>query len=120
MCDSRVLTARLPHPVSINRMYKTTRTGQFYVDPRVKLWKLEAARHCLLAGWKPLPPQTALAVELTLYTHRHDVDAGIKATLDLIQSVLGVDDRYVTRLLATRVQVAKEAEHLDVAVTTLD
>lgn len=122
------VTATLPVPPGINRSYATTRFGGFYTSKPAKDWATASADHLRLeCGWRRVDEsmpgvRVLLAVEYHLYvmSNGQDIDAGIKATLDLIARVLGVDDKCVCRMVAYRTVIRHRAERrLDLRVKVM-
>lgn len=95
---------KIPLPPPINQMYKTTKSGGFYKDQKVKDWEEEA-------GWeikiqrKGKPKFLGdVMVDMNFYLKRdRDIDGSIKPILDILAKV-GVyeNDSQVQALFAKK------------------
>jgi len=88
------------------------RVGRFAGSSRVYKareavrWDQDAFLLLRAAGWKPLPEgKYWVHLRCTLFTCRLDIDAPLKAVLDIVASALEVNDAYVGSLIATKVPV---------------
>jgi Holliday junction resolvase RusA-like endonuclease len=94
-------SATLPKHPGLNKTYRAGR-GKFYMTAEAAQWKHDASLMLRAAGWKKLPVGD---YSLTVAYHQYglaDIDAPAKALLDAIEDTLGVNDRHVAHLQATR------------------
>lgn len=107
-------SAALPHPPGINATYRVGRfagSSCVYKTAPARTWDQDAFLLLRAAGWKPLPEGAYwLHVRCTLFTCRLDIDAPLKATLDIVAAALGVNDSCIGSLLATKVPATSRAD----------
>lgn len=113
------VTTCLPLPPSINRTYRTTRTGGFYATREAHAWKETAILRLREAGICAVPPGTqALRVYAEVRSSdRRDIDAGVKILLDAISASCGIDDSKVVYLQMTKVRAAPRYRGMTVTVS---
>lgn len=111
------LTATLPHPIGLNDTYKIGR-GRFYMAAPARKWQQDAFILMRAAGWRPLPEGLYwLHLTATLFTVRHDIDSPVKTMLDVVASVLEVDDSSIGSLVVTKgAAMSKDDQRLDLLV----
>lgn len=112
------LTADLPHPVGINRTYRSGRHGWYKTAP-ARAWEDASLLALRAAGFRPLPPgEHSIHLDLVLRTRRLDLDAPLKLVIDVVAKALGVDDRCLQELRVQKLVVARPAEQsLEVRVS---
>ncbi len=112
-------TADLPHPVGINRTYRSGRHGWYKTAP-ARAWEDAALLALRAAGFRPLPAgEHSIHLDLVLRTRRLDLDAPLKLVIDVVAKALDVDDRCVQALRVEKVVVGKREEQgLEVHVST--
>lgn len=108
-------TFSLPLPPSINRTYKTTRTGGFYMANKSKLYKESTVPSELLA-LKIKPLEGPVEVWLTFFfpTKAGDADGRTKILFDAMQRYAYENDKQIARY---HVEKAKDAANPRVDVT---
>lgn len=98
-----VINLELPWPPSINDTYSGRKGGGgLYKKKEAKRWAADAAwtvKFQLPHGHKPITEPLVCRIEFTPPSGRNDIDNGIKATLDALQSGLAIEnDRQIKRL----------------------
>ncbi len=110
------LTAILPAPPGVNSIWRTGRRRdgvsiRVYKTPRARAWDEQAILLLRAAGWRPLPPGLYwVALCCTVFTCRLDIDAPLKALLDVVASALGVDDACIGALSAVKMPATARAD----------
>lgn len=109
------LHAILPHPVGINGTYRIGRrpNGQpvLYKSARASSWQDDALLYLRRAGFRRLPPgHYFVALHCGLFTKRLDLDAPLKLLIDTVAEALGINDRDVGALTATKIHGPRGSE----------
>jgi len=110
------LRATLPLPPGINHTYRAGRgrhgdCARVYLTPAAREWTQSALLTLRAAGWRRLPTgMWWLSLDVTLVMIRHDIDAPVKALLDVVAAALGVDDRQVGHLDVIKVRAGSPAD----------
>jgi crossover junction endodeoxyribonuclease RusA len=97
----------LPLPPSVNHRYVRTRRGGVALTARARAYQEEVAAEMLaqLGRIPRLPPGARLGLRVQLCypdRRRRDLDNALKALLDAVCGVLGVDDAAVDLLVVSR------------------
>ncbi len=112
----RELTATLPQPPGINATYRAGcgRYGavtRVYKSASATTWDQDAILILRGQGWKPLPAgRYWLCLCCTVFTCRLDIDAPLKALLDVVAAVLEVNDACIGALSVTKIPVKAKAD----------
>jgi crossover junction endodeoxyribonuclease RusA len=81
-------TITLPSPPSVNRVWRTTRTGKVYCDPKYAAWRKAAWWE--IAAQRPgkfkLGEPVAITIRIGKATRARDIDNYGKALLDALQA----------------------------------
>jgi Holliday junction resolvase RusA-like endonuclease len=116
---SEVLTARLPHPVSANRVYpSTTGSARWYKTHVATSWSDRALLTLRTAGFRVQPAgRYRVELDIQLYTASVDLDNIFKLLVDLIKVALGVDDRWVARITGEKTFAPRAEQRVEVRAT---
>ena len=101
-------------PTSVNRMYRRGRRGQVFLSDEAAAWEMtllaqvraDTDWQAFHAAWER-EGRPRVAVEITLWGVRGDVDNYAKATLDGLKIALGIDDRHFSPVRMLRGDVRR-------------
>lgn len=121
---SRALSVTFPAlPRSTNNLYWNVQGRGRVLSREARAWKdaaiLIAQAAASSAGFTPAP-RTPLRIEITFTSPRvltFDLDGKLKAPIDAVCQAIGVDDRHIMELRATK---ARGPEAVQIVVTALE
>lgn len=111
-----VIRLRLPVPPTVNRMWRVTRSGVVYKDPKVVAYQKQVAAYALAARTVPILTGD-VSVSMTWHRARKsgDVDNRLKVLLDAFTGICYKDDAQVRRILIER-KDGEQAAGVDVLI----
>lgn len=137
------ITATFPPAVSANLYWRTRVVGKIamtYVSAEAKAFKADVAR-CLIAAGCVKPYPGRVEVRISMYPHRPqdwqkrmrtlgadwddgvrsiDLDNSIKVTLDAMKGIAFIDDVWVRRIYAERMEPDSGGGRVVVTVTQIE
>ncbi len=104
--------------VSTNAAYKKTRTGQFYMSPEGKAFKmaLAFAARGAMQGRPPFAGPVSVMVDFWFRSAANDVDGPLKLVLDSLEGQVFTNDRQVVHVSAAK-HISDEPKMVGLSLT---